>query len=70
MPRPPMTRAAMNVATFGASADPTAPIKYSTPIQSSVALRPKRSVGHPPISEPDDGAVKRRRHGDAMHPGA
>ena len=48
-----MKRAAMNDETFRwRKPQPTAEITYSTPIHSSVALRPKRSVGQPPSSEP------------------
>src|SRR5580658_4747510 len=50
-PNPPMTRAAMNVATLGANPDPAAPTEERMPIQDSVALRAKRSAGHPPSKE-------------------
>ena len=52
MPMPPMMRAAMNTPTFQAKAHPIAETMYSTPIQSSVARRPNRSAGQPPMSEP------------------
>ncbi len=51
----------------GGQAAADAPTRYRTPIQSSVALRPKRSVGQPPEQRPDHGAVERRGHRHAVH---
>ena len=47
-----MKRAATNETKPVANAQPRAETRYSTPIHSSVARRPKRSVGQPPSSEP------------------
>ena len=51
-PSPPMNRATLNEYTSVASADHTAETKYSAPIHSNVARRPKRSAGQPPSSDP------------------
>src|SRR5690606_11206154 len=51
-PRPPINRKSMNEYTSGASAEPTADTRYSTPIQSKVFFRPKCSEGQPPTNDP------------------
>jgi hypothetical protein len=52
MPTPPMNRATMSDGASHASPDQTADTKYSTPIQNSVGLRPKRCAGQAPKIDP------------------
>ena len=52
MPMPPSARAAMNASTPVASADHTAPTRYSNPMSISVGRRPSVSASHAPSSEP------------------
>ena len=69
MPNPPMTRAAMNMATLGAKsrAHCADKVKNADPEQRSFA---SEAVRRPSAEQgANDGAVKRRGHGNAMQSG-
>ena len=69
MPRPPMTRATMNVETSGAKAEPDRAdeIEHANAQQRRFAPEP---VGRPAANQrAHHGAVEGRSHGDAMRPG-